>query len=353
MKEEVYPLHFFVLAPDKMKIEENYSLLSHNSFGIEAKTRWFVSYDNEGELLRILSDEYFLSLPFFHIGSGSNLLFLSDYEGVVLHSSISDIEVADENEDWVEVKVGAGADWDAFVAYAVDRGWGGIENLSGIPSQVGAAAIQNIGAYGCEVKDVLVSLTAWDVNTKEKVVLSNADCRFAYRYSIFKGEWKGKYIITSVSFRLSKNPEYNLEYGNLQETLGGREVNLRSVREAVIDIRNSKLPDPKVCGNAGSFFMNPYIAKEQYEALKLRYPDMPCYPVSDLQVKVPAAWLIDRCGLKGFRMGNAAVHDRQALVLVNKGGATGREVAELADLVKSKVADKYGIVLTPEVTYIK
>lgn len=335
-----------------MKIEENYSLLPHNSFGVEAKARWFVAYDREEDLKKILSDEYFHSLPFFHIGSGSNLLFLSDYEGVILYSSLQGVEVISEEDEFVEVKVGAGVDWDELVAQSVDKGWGGIENLSGIPSQVGAAAIQNIGAYGCEVKDVIVSLTAFHVKTKEKKVFPNEACRYAYRYSIFKGEKKGEYIITSVTFRLTKQPVFNLEYGNLKEMLSGKEINLRTIRDAVISIRDSKLPDPKICGNAGSFFMNPCICKTHYAELKEAFPEMPFYPVSDETVKVPAGWLIDRCGLKGFQMGKAAVHDKQALVLVNKGGATGKDIARLACFVQEKVKEKFGIELNPEVTYI-
>lgn len=335
-----------------MKIEENYSLLPYNSFGIAAKTRWFISYDNEEELLKILSDEYFQSLDFLHIGSGSNLLFLSDYEGIILYSSISGIEVLSENEQEVELRVGAGVEWDSLVEYTVAKGWGGIENLSGIPSQVGAAAIQNIGAYGCEVKETISSVSACKVKTKEMIELKNDDCRFAYRHSIFKGEWKGEYIITSVTFRLSKEPAFNLEYGNLKEVLAGKEITLSTIRNAVIQVRNSKLPDPKICGNAGSFFMNPYISQQQFALLKENYPDLPSYPVSDREVKVPAGWLIDRCGLKGFQMGNAAVHDKQALVLVNKGNASGKEIADLAGFVHDKVKEKFGISLVPEVTYI-
>lgn len=335
-----------------MKIEENYSLLAHNTFGIDVKTRWFVSYDNEEELFRILSDEYFLSMPYLHIGLGSNLLFLGDYEGVVLHSTISGIEVIAENDQTVEVRVGAGVEWDSFVRYAVDQGWSGVENLSGIPSQVGAAVVQNIGAYGCEIKDVVLSVSACNIATKELVRFSREECHYAYRYSIFKGEKKGEYIITDVVLKLSKQGACSIEYGNLKEVLAGKEINPRTVREAVIHIRDSKLPDPKVFGNAGSFFMNPYVTREKFDDLKRSYPEMPFYPVSDQEVKVPAGWLIDRCGLKGFQQGNAAVHDRQALVLVNKGNATGKEIAELAELVKNTVLETFGISLVPEVTYV-
>ena len=335
-----------------MKIEENYSLLSHNTFGIKANTRWFISYDSEEELQKILSDEYFQSLPFLHIGSGSNLLFLSDYEGIVLHSAIPDIEIVAEDEKTVELKVGAGCIWDEFVQYATNKGWGGTENLSGIPGEVGASAVQNIGAYGSEVKDLIVSIEVYDVLTKEKRQILNTECGYAYRQSRFKNEWKDKYIITSVIFSLLKQPQYNIEYGNLRELLSGKEVTLQTIRDAVIAIRDSKLPNPKIDGNAGSFFMNPYVEKDHYEVLKQKYPNMPSFPVSEKQVKIPAAWLIEQCGLKGFQMGKAAVHDKQPLVLVNKGGAVGQEIADLALHVQDTVYQKFGITISPEVIYI-
>ncbi len=335
-----------------MNIQENYPLLSHNTFGIEANTRWFISYDSEEDLLKILSDEYFLSQPVFHMGGGSNLLFLSDYDGIILHSEIQGMEIVDENDDFVCLKVGAGVCWDDVVAYAVEQNWGGIENLSHIPGETGAAAVQNIGAYGCEIKDVLVDVTAYNMQTGDKQIITNQECQFSYRESIFKKEWKGMYIITHVTLRLSKNPQYSIEYGNLKDVLSGLEINLKNLRDAVIQVRASKLPDPKVLGNAGSFFMNPYVEINKYQQLKDLYSTIPSFPVSDEMVKVPAAWLIDHCGLKGYREGNVAVHDKQPLVLVNHGGATGREIAALAEKVKKSVQEKFDINITPEVTYI-
>ncbi len=345
---------FFILHSSfsPMFIEQNYPLLSHNTFGIEAATRWFISYDNEDELRKILSDEYFLSQPVLHIGAGSNLLFLSDYEGIILHSRISSIELISEDDHFVELRVGAGMTWDDLVIYTVGKGWGGIENLSNIPGEVGASAVQNIGAYGCEAKDVIVEVTAYDMQTGEKHLFGNKDCEFGYRHSIFKGKWKGRFIVTHVTFRFSKQPQFSLEYGNLKQVLDGKEINLQTVRDAVITVRASKLPDPEVLGNAGSFFMNPFVSRSQYELLKEEYPDIPSYPVSENSVKIPAAWLIDHCGLKGFQQGNAAVHDKQPLVLVNKGGATGKEIASLAEKVREQVKAKFNIEINPEVAYI-
>jgi UDP-N-acetylmuramate dehydrogenase len=335
-----------------MTISENYPLLRHNTFGIEARTRWFITYSDEQELQKILADEYFLSQPVFHIGCGSNLLFISDYEGVILHSGIKDVEIAGEDDRFVYLKAGAGMLWDELVVYAVDRGWGGLENLSGIPGEVGASAVQNIGAYGCEAKDVIAEVAAYDMQTGERRIISNAECQYAYRESIFKKAWKGRYVITHVTFRLSKFPQYHLEYGHLKEYLAAREISLQAIREAVMAIRAAKLPDPETLGNAGSFFMNPCICTAHYEGLKKIYPDMPHYPVNDDVVKIPAAWLIEQCGLKGFQEGHVAVHDRQPLVLVNKGGATGMEIARLAEKIQAGVKDRFYIKITPEVTYI-
>ena len=335
-----------------IKIEENYALLPHNTLGIDVKSRWFISYDSEEDLHKILSDEYFYSLPFLHVGEGSNLLFLSDYNGIILHSNIKGIEITNEDDQSVTLQVGAGWSWDSFVQYAISHRWGGVENLSGIPGEVGAAAVQNIGAYGSEVKDLIVSVEAYDIQTGEKHIILNQECEYAYRKSKFKAEWKGRYIITSVLFRLSKHPQYNVEYGNLKTILSGKEITLQTIREAVISVRDSKLPNPKVLGNAGSFFMNPYIENAQYETLKQTYPDIPAFPVSEKLVKIPAAWLIDQCGLKGFQQGKAAVHENQPLVLVNKGGATGQEIADLAQYIEKAVQEKFGITIIPEVTYI-
>jgi len=336
-----------------MKIAENYSLLKHNTFGLDVKTRWFVEYENETELQKILSDEYLFSLPFIHIGQGSNLLFLADYPGVVIHSLIRGITVIREDENHVWIKAGAGIVWDDFVAHCVVQGWGGIENLSLIPGEVGASAVQNIGAYGVEVCDAIEEVHIYKVETGEKQILTNKDCRFSYRHSIFKEDkYKGKFFVTHVVYKLSKHPVYNLEYGNLKELLVGKNINLQTVRKAVIVIRETKLPDPKEFGNAGSFFMNPYISIVLYEELRKKYPDIPFYPVNEKVVKIPAAWLIDRCGLKGKSIGGAAIHEKQALVIINKGKATADHIVSLASFVCETVKEKFNIELQREVLFI-
>ncbi|GBU07746.1 UDP-N-acetylenolpyruvoylglucosamine reductase [Bacteroidales bacterium] len=336
-----------------IRIEENYCLLEHNTFGIDVKTRWFIEYGTEEDLSKILRDEYFFSLAFRHIGQGSNLLFLGDYDGLILHSVIKDIEIVEESEEEISLKVGAGMVWDDLVAYCVNNNWGGIENLSLIPGEVGASAVQNIGAYGVEVSERIIEVHAYNIETQKKCVFSNADCRFAYRQSIFKTEAKGCFFITHVVFKLDKRPKFNTTYDKLKDFIDQEsEITLKSIRQSVIKIRESKLPDPKVQGNAGSYFMNPYVGKNIYESLLKKYPTMPHYPISDTEVKVPAAWMIEQCGMKGTRFGQAGVHDKQALVLVNLGGATGDEIALLAEEVRRKVVEMFGIELQPEVNYL-
>jgi UDP-N-acetylmuramate dehydrogenase len=336
-----------------MRIYENYSLLKHNTFNLDVKTRWFVEYESEADLQKLLKDEYFFSQPFWHIGQGSNLLFLSDFNGVIIHSAIKGMEVLEENEHQVRLKVGASEVWDSLVEYCVEKGWGGIENLSLIPGEVGASACQNIGAYGVEASDCIAEVHAYALETGEKRIFTNEDCDYSYRNSFFKKpENKGLYYITHVIYRLSKQPEFKLDYGNLKSRLEGKDVNLQTVREAVISIRESKLPDPKKLGNAGSFFMNPYLCMSHYEGLKKKYPDIPHYPVDEEVVKISAAWLIDRCGLKGKTVGGAAIHENQPLVIVNQGNATGEEIALLAEEVRRTVYEKFKIELQPEVIYI-
>jgi UDP-N-acetylmuramate dehydrogenase len=252
-----------------MLIYENYSLLKHNTFHLDVKTRWFVEYESEADLQKLLKDEYFYSQTFWHIGQGSNLLFLGDFDGVIVHSGIKGIEKLKEDENHVWLKVGAAEDWDAWVAYCVEKGWGGIENLSGIPGEVGASAFQNIGAYGVEASECITEVHTYSLETQEKKVFSNADCDYSYRHSFFKEpENRGLYYITHVVYRLSKKPEYKPDYGNVKSYLEGKEINLQTLRDAIIAIRAAKLPDPAVQGNAGSFFMNPYICIAHYEGLK-------------------------------------------------------------------------------------
>jgi UDP-N-acetylmuramate dehydrogenase len=336
-----------------MRIEQNYSLLKHNTFGLDVKTRYFVEYENEADLQKLLRDEYFFSQSFWQIGQGSNLLFLGDFDGIIIHSAIGGVEKTEESDDFVWLKVGAGTEWDSLVAYCVRNGWGGLENLSLIPGETGAAAVQNIGAYGAEASGCIEEVHAYFLETGEKRIFSNAECEYTYRSSFFKKpENKGKYYITHVVYKLSKKPEFRLDYGNIKNYLKDQPVTLETVREAVIAIRESKLPDPKKIGNAGSFFMNPYICPAHYKALKKQYPDMPHYPVNDEVVKVPAAWLIERCGLKGKTIGGASVYEKQPLVIVNRGNATGRDIADLAAEICRAVKEKFFIDLQPEVNYI-
>ena len=334
-----------------MQIKQNYSLEPHNTFHLPVKTRWFMEYDSEDDLKKILRDEYFQECLSTHIGAGSNLLFLNDYNGIVLHSRIRGMEVVAEDEASVVLRVGAGEVWDEVVAYAVERGWHGIENLSLIPGEAGAAAVQNIGAYGVELKDVLVSVEAYNQLTFEKKIFPVEDCGYGYRESRFKDPHQDPQIITQVNLRLSKRPAFTLDYGQLGERVGA-EPTLRAVRDAVIAIRREKLPDPAVLGNAGSFFKNPMVDAGDALRLRERYPEMPVYPAADGKVKIPAAWLIEQCGFKGKRHGEVGVYDKQALVLVNYGGATGDEIALVAESIRTAVNEHFGIELMPEVKYI-
>ncbi|MBQ8889829.1 MAG: UDP-N-acetylmuramate dehydrogenase [Bacteroidaceae bacterium] len=337
-----------------MNIQENYSLFPHNTFGMDVKTSVFVEYTSVTELKEVLNQYIRSAEKWLHIGGGSNLLFTEDYKGVILHSAIKGYEVVEETADEVFVRVGAGEVWDDFVALAVSQGWYGAENLSLIPGEVGASAVQNIGAYGVEAKDLIVKVETLEVATSQIRVFSWAECNYAYRESIFKKELKGKYIVTHVTYRLKKKAEFSLEYGNVKAELekAGVEPTLHRVREVIIRIREEKLPDPKVQGNAGSFFMNPIVPREQFEQLVEMYPSMPHYEVDTTRVKIPAAWLIDQCGWKGKRLGKASVHDRQALVLVNCGGAIGKEIIALSEEIRRSVADKFGVQILPEVNFI-
>lgn len=336
-----------------MRIEENYPLLTHNTFHLEATTRWFVEYRTIAELQELLQSDLLRNVPVFHIGAGSNVLFSGDYPGVILHSDIRFIEIQSETDEDVCLRVGSGVNWDEFVAYCVSHGWGGVENLSLIPGEVGASAVQNIGAYGVEVKDCIVEVETLEKATGKIRLFTNGECEYAYRESIFKKSLKGQYIVTSVTYRLQKNPVFELSYGNLKEFFPeGSEITLQAVRDVVIRVRQSKLPDPEVTGNAGSFFMNPIISRSQFERLVSLYPGIPHYDVDADRVKVPAAWMIDRCGWKGKQHGGAAVHDRQCLVLVNKDRATAADVMELATDIVRSVKENFGVEISPEVNYI-
>ena len=338
-----------------MKDFRNYSLLRHNSFGIEVRCDRFVEFSSVEELLQVIDSVGGQGSPFLVIGGGSNLLFTGDYHGTVLHSSIMGIEVLSSDDRFVRIRVGSGENWDEVVRYCVEHDWYGAENLSIIPGEVGASAIQNIGAYGVEVKDLIESVEVVEVATGKRAVIDNAECRYAYRQSRFKQEWKGRFVVTHVVYRLCTRFVPRLDYGNIRAELTGAgisEPTASDVRQAVIRIRNAKLPDPEVQGNAGSFFMNPIVPKKKFLELAAMYPGMPHYAVDDDHEKIPAGWMIEQCGWKGRSLGRAGVHDKQALVLVNRGGATGRDVVELCETIRHDVLSKFGVEIYPEVNIL-
>jgi len=336
-----------------MKKIENAPLVDLNTFGIEAKAKLLIHYQTENELVELIQSGFFQHEKVLHIGGGSNLLFLSDFDGIILHSELHFITLKSATTDHIFIEAGAGVVWDDFVAFAVENGWGGIENLSLIPGEVGASAIQNIGAYGVEVCDTIQEVHAIDLTSGKKRIFNTNECEYAYRESIFKKSLKGQFAITSVLFKLTKKSNYKLDYQHLEEqVLKNGTLSLQNIRHTIIAVRESKLPDPKVAGNAGSFFMNPVISRTQFEKLQADYPEIPHYFINPESEKIPAAWLIDQCGWKGKTVGKAGVHDKQALVLVNRGGATGAEIAHLASLIQQSVKQKFGIELTAEVNFI-
>lgn len=336
-------------------IQQNIQLKPYNTFGIEATARYFVEVSSVEELKEILQNTDYQHLPKLIMGGGSNMLLTKDFEGLVLKINISGIEKVSEDAEQVILKVGAGVVWHQFVMHCVEQNLGGVENLSLIPGTVGAAPMQNIGAYGVEIKEVFVELEALNLETLEIETFDLKTCRFGYRESIFKHEAKGKYIIVSVSFHLQKHPKFNVSYGAINDTLaemGVTELSIKAISDAVIYIRQSKLPNPAEIGNAGSFFKNPEIAKTQFEVLKEKHPNVPSYPVNETTVKVPAGWLIEQAGWKGQRFGNVGVHTKQALVLVNYGGGKGQEIKELSEKIQASVLEKFGISLHAEVNFI-
>lgn len=335
-----------------MRIEQNFPLEAYNTFHLPVKTRWFMEYENEEELERILHDEYFQECRSLHIGGGSNLLFINDFNGIILHSKIRGISCIEETDESVRLRIGAAEKWDDVVAYAVEKGYSGIENLSLIPGEAGAAAIQNIGAYGMEIGEVIETVEAYNQLSFEKKLFPQAACEYGYRSSYFKNEYNDPHIVTHLVIRLSKQPRFRLDYGNLREELGEAEPTPARIREAVITIRKRKLPDPNELGNAGSFFMNPLIDEAHFLKLKEQMPDIPSYPAEGGKVKVPAGWLIEQCGFKGKRHGAVGVYEKQALVLVNLGGATGDEIALVAESIRMAVRERFGIELMPEVKYV-
>lgn len=322
-----------------------------NTFGFDVKAAVYAEYHSVAELEKWIAEGRITS-SFLHIGGGSNLLFVNDYEGVVLHSRIGGVEVTAEDDEQVSVRVGAGVVWDDFVAHCVGQGWYGAENLSLIPGEVGASAVQNIGAYGVEAKDLISSVETIDIHGRKRVYRKD-ECEYAYRKSLFKKPEMKSVFVTYVNFVLSKQEHYTLDYGTIRQELAKYpSLDLATVRRVIIDIRESKLPDPRVLGNAGSFFMNPIVSRAKFETLLSQYPAMPHYEVDADRVKIPAGWMIDQCGWKGKALGRAAVHDKQALVLVNLGGATGKDVVALSDAVRTSVRERFGVDILPEVNII-
>ena len=337
-----------------MNIQENISLQPFNTFGFAKKAHFFGKAKSVDEVKEGLEWAKTHALPLLVLGGGSNILLIQDFEGLVLKMEIDGIQVISESSDEILVKVGAGVVWHDWVVYSIEKGWAGLENLSLIPGTVGASPMQNIGAYGVEIKEVFESLEAIDRNSFEIRRFSHSECKFGYRESVFKNELKDRFIITSVTFKLQKHPKYHVEYGAIQETLkekGIEKLSLQAVSDAVIHIRQSKLPDPKEIGNAGSFFKNPTISKPDFENLQTRFPSIPGYPSPD-GVKVPAGWLIEQAGWKGKRTGEVGVHAKQALVLVNYGNGTGEEIKNLAFQIQTSVKSQFGIELNPEVNFI-
>lgn len=336
-------------------IEENKSLKEFNTFGIECRSRYFVRIKSETDLIEVFKNEKFKNIEKMIIGGGSNILFTKDYTGLVIKNEIPGIKILSEDDENVLIESGAGVVWHDFVLFCIGKNFAGIENLSLIPGCVGAAPMQNIGAYGVEVKDVIEEVHALDLSELKKVVFSNKECGFGYRDSIFKNIARNKYCITKVVFRLNKNPEFKTSYGAITEELAkfpDEKMSIKKISDAVIRIRQSKLPDPAIIGNAGSFFKNPEVDKDFAIKLKNEFPEMVIYPVSENKTKIAAGWLIEKAGWKGFKQGDFGVHKNQALVLVNYGNAHGRQILDLSDKIISSVFEKYGISLEREVNIV-
>ena len=335
----------------KLKDIRNYNLKGHNTFGIEAKCSRFLEFENDQEAMAVAEILRTTEIPYIIIGGGSNLLLTQDFEGIVVHSAIKGHYFEEDGR----MVCGSGETFDDMVAVSLAAGYYGMENLSLIPGDVGASAVQNIGAYGVEAKDLILCVWAIEIASGKACMIGHEECEYDYRQSRFKQDWKDKYLITRVTYGLSRTFEPHLDYGNIRAELerkGIEKPTAEQLRETIIDIRNAKLPDPKVAGNAGSFFMNPIVSRAQYEELLVQFPEMPHYRVDDAHEKIPAGWMIDQCGWKGKSLGRAGVHDKQALVLVNRGGATGQEIVDLCKAIQQDVKRKFGIEIYPEVNII-
>lgn len=338
-----------------VQILENVSLKHLNTFGIDAHAKYYAEINSINDLQELIQNKIFTGSEKLIVGGGSNMLFTQDFEGIVLKNNLKGINVVKEDDEFVDVRSAAGEVWHDFVMWCIDKNYGGIENLSLIPGCVGASPMQNIGAYGVEIKDVFFELDAHDISTGKKQTFNKSQCKFGYRESVFKHELKDKFIITSVTFRLSKKPKVNTSYGAIEtelQSMNVKNAGIKEVSQAVINIRSSKLPDPKVIGNAGSFFKNPEVDPSVFQSLKIRFSGLVAYEMESGKYKLAAGWLIEKSGLKGYVSGNAAVHDKQALVLVNKGKATGKEIYDLSEHVLQTVFSKFGVKLEREVNII-
>ena len=336
-----------------MQIQENISLRSYNTFGIDVKARYFSRFNNSDELEELTANNS--RLPTLILGGGSNILFTKDFDGLILKNEIKGIAELHEDSEYVYVKAGAGENWHQFVLHCIQRNWAGVENLSLIPGNVGASPMQNIGAYGVEIDDVFWDLEAYHIQERKMVTFTRSDCEFGYRESVFKKKFKDQFVILNVTFQLRKKPRFNTSYGAIEQELdrmGVKDLSIKTISDAVINIRSSKLPNPKELGNAGSFFKNPTIAAADFERLKSKFENIVGHTNADGSVKLAAAWLIEQCGWKGFRKGDAGCNARQALVLVNYGNATGKEIYQLSEEILQSVKEKFGITLEREVNII-
>ncbi len=336
-----------------LKIFKNHSLHKHNTFGVKVSAKFYAAPETPDELITILHKYRTPEQDMLIIGEGSNILLTNNFQGLVIRPDIKGIEILDKSPDNAIIKVWAGENWDNFVVYCINNGFGGVENLSWIPGSVGACPIQNIGAYGAEVENVIESVTGILTDSLEQITFTRDKCNFGYRDSIFKQGLKGRFIITNVIFKLSRNPVLNTTYGRLQNELAGnKKTDLQSVRQAVIKIRKDKLPDPDKFGSAGSFFRNPVISKSKFNNLRSDYSDIPAYPANNQGVKIAAGWLIEKAGWAGKRTGDAGVYNKQALILLNYGSATGKQIKDLAEKIMISVSNKFGIDLQTEVNVI-
>ncbi|HEX7905572.1 MAG TPA: UDP-N-acetylmuramate dehydrogenase [Chitinophagaceae bacterium] len=336
-----------------MQIQENISLRPFNTFGIDAKAKYFACFKNINELSELIT--LHPKIKTLVLGGGSNILFTQDFDGLVIKNDVKGIEKIKEEDDVVYVKAGAGENWHQFVLHCIENKWAGVENLSLIPGNVGASPMQNIGAYGVEIKELFHELKAWHLKEKCNYTFTLKDCEFGYRDSVFKRKYKDQFVITSVTYKLRKHLLFNISYGAIQqelEKMGVTDLTIKTVSDAVIAIRTSKLPDPKEIGNAGSFFKNPIVGKEKFHHLKQRFEDIVGYENAVDTVKLAAGWLIEQCGWKGFRRGDAGIHAKQALVLVNYGNASGSEVYNLSEEILQSVKDKFDVELEREVNII-